>query len=128
MPPPEHTAAKLSLATMPPETQERLLQVVMQRQATLSLRVAALFLIPLLGLPILNQFQPALMNTQLFGFSLTWLILGVCFFPLTWLLSAYFVQKSDRIEAECADTARGMLPAEAVPTVLPTERTGEGQE
>jgi len=92
------------------ETQERLLQVVMRRQGALSLRVGALFLLPLLALPLLNQNQPEFMNRQFLGFSLTWLILGICIFPLTWLVSAYFVRKSDAIEAECTLLGREMLP------------------
>jgi len=31
---------------------------------------------------------------------LTWLILGVLFYPITWALSNYFVTRSDQIEAE----------------------------
>jgi len=97
---------------LPLETQERLLKMVMRRQASLSLRVAALFLVPLLGLPLINQNQSSFMNSRVFGFSVTWLILGICFFPLTWLLSAYFVHKSDAIEAECTSLGRQMLPGQ----------------
>ena len=109
------------------ETQEKLLHIVMRRQAALSLRVAALFLLPLLALPWMNQSQPALMNSRLFGFSLTWLILGICFFPLTWLLSSYFVQKSDAIEAECTAIGRTMLPA-AVSTTVGATTTAPQEE
>ena len=116
------------LDAVPTETQEKLLQVVMQRQARLSLQVAALFLIPLLGLPLLNQNLPAVMNHQVLGFSVTWLILGVCFFPLTWLLSAYFVKKSDRIEAECAVTARKMLPENSLSSAQASDAKAGGQE
>ena len=102
--------ATTSHGPIPVETQEKLLQVVMRRQAALSLRVAAVFLVPLLALPWINQSQPALMNSRVLGFSVSWLILGICFFPLTWILSAYFVKKSDRIEAECTAIGRQMLP------------------
>lgn len=95
---------------IPIETQEKLLKIVMARQASLSLRVAALFLVPLLALPFVNLSQSGFMNSRLFGFSITWLILGICFFPLTWLLSSYFVRKSDAIEAECTTLGRQMLP------------------
>jgi uncharacterized membrane protein (DUF485 family) len=105
---PDHAASPRG--PIPVETQERLLQIVMRRQGALSLRVGVLFLLPLLALPWLNQTQPALLTTRLFGFSLSWLILGICFFPLTWILSAYFVHTSDRIEAECTRLGREMLP------------------
>jgi uncharacterized membrane protein (DUF485 family) len=101
---------------VPIETQEKLLQMVMRRQASLSLRVAAVFLVPLLALPWLNQSQPAFMNSRFAGFSVTWLILGICFFPLTWILSSYFVHRSDGIEAECTALGRQML---AGPTATP---------
>ena len=85
-----------SSGPIPIETQEKLLKVVMQRQGALSLRVGALFLLPLLALPWINQSQPnAFMNSRLLGFSVTWLILGICIFPLTWLVSAYFVHNLD---------------------------------
>ena len=42
-------------------------------------------------------------NTLVAGFPASWLFLGVLFFPITWLLSAYFIRESDRIEAACAD-------------------------
>lgn len=113
---------------IPPVIQEKLLHVVMQRQAALSLRVAALFLLPLLALPWINQSQPTLMNSRLLGFSLTWLILGICFFPLTWLLSAYFVRKSDGIEAECTTLGRQMLAAPGTTNVTAVAAQEEGME
>ncbi len=116
------------LDAVPPETQEKLLQVVMHRQARLSLQVASLFLIPLFGLPLLNQYLPDVMNRQVLGFSVTWLILGVCFFPLTWLLSAYFVRKSDSIESECAVTARKMLPENIISNFQNSDDRAGGQE
>ena len=76
-----------------------LAQRVMKQQAALSLRVAAVFIIAILILPLFNFFQPKLAATQVFGFSLSWLFLGIGFFPITWILSAYFVRESDRIEA-----------------------------
>ena len=102
---------------IPVETQEQLLKIVMRRQAGLSLRVAALFLLPLLALPWINQSQAACMNSRLFGFSVTWLLLGICFFPLTWLLSAYFVHKSDGIEAECTRSGARCCPTRAITDV-----------
>lgn len=77
-------------------------QRVMKQQAALSLRVAAIFIILVLGLPLFNLYYPKIAAKSVFGFSLTWLILGVCFFPLTWILSSYFVRESDKIEIEAA--------------------------
>ena len=125
---PVSDVATTSLGSVPIETQEKLLQIVMRRQAALSLRVGVLFLIPLLALPWINQTQPSLMNTRLFGFSLTWLILGICFFPLTWILSAYFVHKSDRIEAECTTIGRQMLPVVSAGKAASNGSQEEGME
>lgn len=90
------------------EDHERLARAVMRRQAALSLRVASVFLAMLLGLPLVNAFLPGLANAPVFGFTASWLFLGVLSFPVTVLLSAYFVRESDRIEAECSDW-RAML-------------------
>ncbi len=81
----------------------RLARVVMRRQAALSVRVAAVFLTMLLGLPLINAFVPELANTPVLGFTATWLGLGVLSFPMTVLLSLYFVRASDRIESACTN-------------------------
>jgi uncharacterized membrane protein (DUF485 family) len=82
---------------------ERLAKLVMRRQGALSLRGAVVFLAMLLGLPLVNAFLPDLANAPVLGFTASWLFLGVLSFPITVLLSAYFVRESDRIEAECSD-------------------------
>lgn len=71
---------------------------MMKRQLRLSLAVAFVFVVVLVGLPLLNLYRPQLAKTDVGGFSLTWLILGVLFYPLTWLLSTLFVKGSERIE------------------------------
>ena len=73
---------------------------MMKKQLKLSLSVAAIFVIILVGLPLVNLFMPELARTKVGGFTLTWLILGVLFFPLTWLLSSWFVKGTERIDAE----------------------------
>jgi hypothetical protein len=78
-------------------------QHVMRKQAGLSLRVAAVFLALVLGLPLINRFLPQVANASIFGFTASWLFLGVLFYPVTVILSFYFVRQSDRIEAECQD-------------------------
>ncbi len=75
----------------------------MRRQAALSLRVAAVFLALLLGLPLVNRFLPAVAQRDVLGFPASWLFLGVLFYPITVALSVYFVRRSDRIEADCSD-------------------------
>lgn len=75
-----------------------LLRSVMRRQASLSLQVAAVFLGIIFLLPLINLYAPALAATNVGGFSLTWLILGVLFYPITWGLSAYFIKRSNALE------------------------------
>ncbi|HZP84722.1 MAG TPA: DUF485 domain-containing protein [Chthonomonadaceae bacterium] len=98
--------------SLPAEEQARLAHTVMRHQAALSVRVAIVFLALVFGLPLVNFYLPELANRPVLGFTATWLFLGVLFFPITWLLSAYFVRQSDRIEAEFADW-RATLGVEA---------------
>lgn len=100
------TTARVAPGDIGEQDQARLARVVMQKQAALSLRVSAVFLFLLLGLPLVNAFLPDLANRSVGGFTLTWLFLGVLFYPITWILSGYFIRASDRIEAECAEYAR----------------------
>lgn len=104
--------AMRDLQALPPDEHARLAHAVMRRQARLSVRVAALFILIVLGLPLVNHFLPDLANAPVLGFTATWLFLGVLFYPITWLLSAYFIRASNQIEAECADW-RAVLGIEA---------------
>ncbi|MDX1932147.1 MAG: hypothetical protein SFU56_06055 [Capsulimonadales bacterium] len=88
------------------EEQRRLADEVMRKQVALSIRVAVVFLILLLGLPLFNFLLPDLAGTILSGFTLTWLLLGILFYPLTWFLSGYFIRESDRIESELVSEHR----------------------
>ncbi len=90
---------------MPPTTpdavhSEEFLRTLMRRQLKLSVACAATFLLALLGLPLLNYFAPALMATRVMGFTLTWLILGVLFFPFVWIISWRFIKRSIQLEEE----------------------------
>ena len=102
----------------------------MRRQARLGLRIAAVFVLILVGLPLLNLVLPDAMAARVGGFSLTWLLLAVLFYPVTWLLSWLFVRGSDRAEDEIVAEMRGRVEAIATsstpsPTVPPFVPQGE---
>ena len=100
---------------MPPPTpahddvvhSESFLRSLMRRQLGLSIACAATFLVALLGMPLLNYFAPALMATRVAGFTLTWLILGVLFFPFVWIISYIFIKRSIALEDDEVAQARG---------------------
>lgn len=79
---------------------EEFLHTLMRRQLKLSIACAATFLVALLGLPLLNYFAPALMATRVAGFTLSWLILGVLFFPFVWIISWKFIKRSIALEKD----------------------------
>ena len=86
---------------------EEFLCSLMRKQLRLSVACAATFLIALLSLPLLNYFFPELMATRVFGFTLTWLILGVLFFPFVWLIAWVFIRRSIALEeAEVKEVER----------------------
>ncbi len=76
------------------------LQRLMRRQLRLSISIAAAFGILLLGMPLVNYFAPDLMAIRVAGFTLSWLILGVLFFPFVWILSWIFIKRSTALENE----------------------------
>jgi uncharacterized membrane protein (DUF485 family) len=87
---------------------ESFLRSLMRRQLSLSISCAATFLVALLGLPLLNYFAPALAATRVFGFTLSWLVLGVLFFPFVWIISFVFIKRSIALEEdEIAQVRRG---------------------
>lgn len=99
---------------MPPPTpahddvvhSESFLRSLMRRQLRLSIACAATFLVALLGLPLLNFLFPEIMATRVAGFTLSWLVLGVLFFPFVWVISYVFIQRSIALEQDEAEQAR----------------------
>lgn len=79
---------------------ESFLRSLLRRQLGLSAACAATFLAALLGMPLLNYFAPGLMATRVAGFTLSWLLLGVLFFPFVWVISWYFIRRSIALEEE----------------------------
>lgn len=77
---------------------EAFLHNLMRRQLKLSIACAVTFIVVLLGLPLANYFFPEVMATRIFGFTLTWFILGIAFFPFVWVISYAFIKKSIALE------------------------------
>jgi len=107
---------------------------IMRRQAALGLRIAAVFILILVGLPLLNLYLPDVMATKVGGFSFTWLLLAVLFYPITWVLSWLFVKGSDRIEAAIVSELRGKVGVVETPgnlsprPPLQDDPLGEGEK
>ncbi|MEW6158827.1 MAG: DUF485 domain-containing protein [Verrucomicrobiota bacterium] len=87
---------------------EAFLHSLMRRQLRLSIACAAAFLVALLGLPLANYLFPEFMARTVFGFTLSWLILGVLFFPLVWIISWCFIRRSIWLEN---DEAKEVAPS-----------------
>jgi uncharacterized membrane protein (DUF485 family) len=78
---------------------ENFLRSLMRRQLRLSVGCALAFLGMLLGLPLANYLAPDWMATRVpGGFTLTWFLLGIGFFPAVWLISWFFVRRSMALE------------------------------
>ena len=77
---------------------EAFLHNLMRRQLRLSIACAATFVVVLFGLPLANYFAPEFMARRIFGFTLTWFILGVLFFPFVWVISYFFIKRSIALE------------------------------
>ncbi len=104
------SASETVAARLSPERRETLVRAVMRRQAMLGVGVSVIFLALILGLPLVNWLAPQLANAPApGGFTWTWLILAVLFYPITMLLSAYFVRASERLEADLVVQGRTLL-------------------
>src|SRR5437763_636903 len=77
---------------------EAFLHALMRKQLRLSIVCAAAFLIGLMGLPLVNYLAPDLMAQRIGGFTISWLILGVGFFPVVWLIAWLFIRRSIALE------------------------------
>lgn len=85
---------------------EEFLRTLMRRQLGLSVTCAATFLIALLGLPLMNYFASSLMATRVAGFTLSWLIIGILFFPFVWIISWRFIRRSIALEGDEVKSVR----------------------
>jgi uncharacterized membrane protein (DUF485 family) len=99
---PEHNAS----APAPDIHSESFLHLLMARQLKLSIGCALAFLVVLLGLPLANYCAPELMATRVFGFTLTWFILGIGFFPAVWCISFFFIRRSIALEKAEVDEVK----------------------
>jgi uncharacterized membrane protein (DUF485 family) len=100
---PAASCRRMSSSTPPPSDpvhSETFLGLLMRRQLQLSVACAAAFLVVLLGLPLANYFAPEFMASRVAGFTLSWLVLGVLFFPAVWVISYIFIRRSIRLEEE----------------------------
>jgi uncharacterized membrane protein (DUF485 family) len=79
---------------------EKFLHSLMRKQLKLSITCALAFLLVVLGLPLANYFLPKLMAKRIFGFTLSWFLLGISFFPAVWAISWYFIKRSIALENE----------------------------
>ncbi|MFT3991476.1 MAG: DUF485 domain-containing protein [Luteolibacter sp.] len=77
---------------------------LMKRQLRLSIACGAAFVVLLVGLPLANYLAPQFMARRVGGFTLSWLVLGVLFFPYVWIISKIFIVRS--IALENAEVAR----------------------
>jgi len=84
---------------------EEFLRQLMRRQLRLSIACAATFGGLLLALPLVNYFAPDLMASRVGGFTLSWLILGILFFPFVWVISYTFIRRSLSLEKQEAEDA-----------------------
>ncbi len=79
---------------------EKFLQELMKRQLKLSISCATAFAVLLFGLPLMNYLLPGLMAQRVGGFTLSWLILGVLFFPYVWIIARVFITRSMALEVD----------------------------
>jgi uncharacterized membrane protein (DUF485 family) len=90
---------------------EEFLHSLMRKQLKLSIACAATFMIALLGLPLANYYAPEFMAQRVFGFTLTWFVLGVLFFPFVWIISHLFIKRSIALEDEEVKMVQGSVTA-----------------
>ena len=85
---------------------EILLEDLMRRQLRLGISVAAVFLVSLLGLPLMNLGFPGLVQMHVLGLPMSWLALAILVYPFVWVLACYFVSTSRKYEDEFTELVK----------------------
>ena len=83
-----------------------LLEDLIRRQLTLAISVAAVFLVILFGLPLMNLGFPELAQMRVLGLPMSWLALAVLVYPFLWVLAVYFVSTSKKNEDEFTELVK----------------------
>jgi uncharacterized membrane protein (DUF485 family) len=79
---------------------------LISRQRRLALSVAAVYLLLIAALPLVNLATPELLGLRLLGLPIGWLLLAVLVYPLLWALGYYFVATARAYEDEFTDLVR----------------------
>jgi len=82
---------------------EAFLRSLIRQQLRLSVSCAAAFVVLLLGLPLVNYLLPDVMSLRVAGFPLSWLVLGIGFFPVVWVIAWVFIRKSIALEEQVVE-------------------------
>ena len=103
--PPQDDDALQEIAEQTPYG-EILLEDLIRRQLRLGVSVAAVFLIILFGLPLMNLGFPGLVQMHVLGLPMAWLGLAMLIYPFVWVLAWYFVVTSRKYEDEFTELVK----------------------
>jgi hypothetical protein len=82
---------------------DALLRGLMRAQLAHALRLAAVVVVGLGGLPLLFAVAPSVAGARPLGVGLPWLVLGVAAYPFLFVVGAAYVYLAERTEAEFTD-------------------------
>lgn len=82
---------------------DALLRGLIRAQLAHALRLAAVLVVGLGGLPLLFAVAPTVASARPLGLGLPWLLLGLAAYPFLFVLGATYVYLAERTEAEFTD-------------------------
>jgi hypothetical protein len=82
---------------------EALLRGLIRAQLAHALRLAAVVVVGLGGLPLLFAAAPEVARARPLGVSLPWLLLGLAAYPFLYAVGAMYVRLAERTEADFTD-------------------------
>ena len=82
---------------------DALLRGLIRTQLAHALRLAAVVVVGLGGLPLLFAAAPSVAGSRPLGVSLPWLLLGLAAYPFLFIVGAMYVRLAERTEAEFTD-------------------------
>jgi hypothetical protein len=79
---------------------EAMVRGLVRTQLALALRLAAVVVVGLGGLPLLFLVAPKIAQARPFGVSLPWILLGITAYPFLWAVGWAYVQLAERTERD----------------------------
>ena len=79
---------------------DAMVRALVRAQLLLAMRLAAGTALSLCAIPLLLRAFPVITEVTALGITLPWLVLGICVYPVLYIVGRRYIRQAERLEAE----------------------------